>query len=57
VLAARIGRRREEVTRELLAMAGEGLIEKTRGVLILLQPRELEKRLDEASKGKMTSTG
>jgi CRP/FNR family transcriptional regulator, cyclic AMP receptor protein len=48
VLAARIGCRREQVTRELLAMAGEGLIEKTRGALILLQPRVLEKRLDEA---------
>jgi len=48
VLAARIGCRREQVTRELLALAGEGLIEKTRGALILLQPQELEKRLDEA---------
>jgi CRP/FNR family transcriptional regulator, cyclic AMP receptor protein len=48
VLAARIGCRREQVTRELLAMAEEGLIEKTRGALILLQPRVLEQRLDEA---------
>src|ERR1019366_10109001 len=42
------GCRREQVTRELLAMAEEGLIEKTRGALILLQPLVLEKRLDEA---------
>src|SRR5450631_1323453 len=42
VLAARIGCRREQVTRELSAMAEEGLIEKTRGALILLQPGVLE---------------
>jgi CRP/FNR family transcriptional regulator, cyclic AMP receptor protein len=48
VLAARIGCRREQVTRELSAMAEEGLIEKTRGALILLQPGVLETRLDEA---------
>jgi CRP/FNR family cyclic AMP-dependent transcriptional regulator len=29
-------------------MAEEGLIEKSRGALILLQPRVLETRLDEA---------
>ncbi|HET6375454.1 MAG TPA: Crp/Fnr family transcriptional regulator, partial [Methylocella sp.] len=48
VLAARIGCRREQVTRELSALAAEGLIEKTRGALILLQPRVLEARIDEA---------
>ncbi len=48
VLAAWIGCRREQVTRELSAMAEEGLIEKTHGALILLQPRVLETRLDEA---------
>ncbi|MGH6836766.1 MAG: Crp/Fnr family transcriptional regulator [Methylocella sp.] len=48
VLAARIGCRREQVTRELLTMVEEGLIEKTRGALILLQPLALEKRLAEA---------
>lgn len=48
VLAARIGCRREQVTRELSAMAEEGLIQKTRGALILLQPCVLERRLDEA---------
>ncbi|HET6378975.1 MAG TPA: Crp/Fnr family transcriptional regulator [Methylocella sp.] len=48
VLAARIGCRREQVTRELSALAAEGLIEKTRGALILLRPRVLEARIDEA---------
>lgn len=48
VLAARIGCRREQVTRELSALADEGLIEKTRGALILVQPQILEKRLGEA---------
>jgi CRP/FNR family transcriptional regulator, cyclic AMP receptor protein len=48
VLAARIDCRREQVTRELSAMAEEGLIEKTRGALILRQPGVLARRLDEA---------
>jgi CRP/FNR family transcriptional regulator, cyclic AMP receptor protein len=48
VLAARIGCRREQVTRELSAMADEGLIEKTRGALVLLRPHAIETRLDEA---------
>ncbi|HEY8006514.1 MAG TPA: Crp/Fnr family transcriptional regulator [Methylocella sp.] len=48
VLAARIGCRREQVTRELSAMAEEGLIEKSRGALVLLQPHVLETRLNEA---------
>jgi len=48
VLAARIGCRREQVTRELSALADEGLIEKTRGALILVEPQILEKRLGEA---------
>jgi CRP-like cAMP-binding protein len=48
VLAARIGCRREQVTRELSAMAQEGLIEKTRGALVLVKPQVLEMRLSEA---------
>jgi CRP/FNR family cyclic AMP-dependent transcriptional regulator len=48
VLAARIGCRREQVTRELSAMSQEGLIEKTRGALVLLRPQVLEARLSEA---------
>jgi len=48
VLAARIGCRREQVTRELSAMAQEGLVEKTRGALVLVRPHVLQTRLDEA---------
>lgn len=48
VLAARIGCRREQVTRELSAMSSDGLIEKTRGALILVKPEVLTARLDEA---------
>ena len=45
VLAARIGCRREQVTRELSTMVSEGLIEKTRGALVLTKPQVLEARL------------
>jgi CRP/FNR family cyclic AMP-dependent transcriptional regulator len=48
VLAARIGCRREQVTRELSSLAHEGLVEKTRGALILLKPEVLQQRLDDA---------
>ncbi|MGO9673556.1 MAG: Crp/Fnr family transcriptional regulator [Methylocella sp.] len=48
VLAARIGCRREQVTRELSALAQEGLIAKTRGALVLVKPGVLEERLSEA---------
>jgi len=48
VMAARIGCRREQVSRELSAMAHEGLIEKTRGALVLLRPQVLEDRLADA---------
>jgi CRP-like cAMP-binding protein len=48
VLAARIGCRREQVTRELSSLSQEGLVEKTRGALILLKPQVLEARLAEA---------
>lgn len=48
VLAARIGCRREQVTRELSALAQEGVIEKTRGALVLTKPGVLERRLEEA---------
>lgn len=47
-LAARIGCRREQVSRELTAMIEEGLAEKARGGLILPRARELEKRVGEA---------
>ncbi len=48
VLAARISCRREQVTRELSALAQEGLVEKTRGALVLVKPQVLQSRLDEA---------
>lgn len=48
VVAARIGCRREQVTRELSTMANEGLVEKTRGALVLTKPQVLEARLAEA---------
>jgi hypothetical protein len=48
ILAARIGCRREQVTRELSAMTGEGIIEKTRGALVILKPQVLQTRLQNA---------
>ena len=47
-LAARIGCRREQVSRELTAMIDEGVAEKIRGGLVLLRPTVLEKRVQEA---------
>lgn len=47
-LAARIGCRREQVSRELTAMIEEGLAEKVRGGLVLKRPAVLEKRVQEA---------
>lgn len=47
-LAARIGCRREQVSRELTAMIDEGLAEKIRGGLVLLRPSVLEKRVQDA---------
>lgn len=48
VLAARIGCRREQVTRELSSLDHEHLVEKSRGGLVLLKPKVLEARLAEA---------
>ncbi|PSC05421.1 cyclic nucleotide-binding protein [Alsobacter soli] len=48
VLAARIGCRREQVTRELSALSGQGVIAKTRGALVIRQPQVLEHRIAEA---------
>ncbi len=47
-LAARIGCRREQVSRELGAMIEEGLAEKIRGGLVLPRPSTLEKRVRDA---------
>ncbi len=48
VVAARIGCRREQVTREYTSLSGEQLIEKNRGGLVLLKPAVLEARIAEA---------
>jgi CRP/FNR family transcriptional regulator, cyclic AMP receptor protein len=48
VLAARIGCRREQVTRELSALTDQGVIEKTRGALVLKRPEILQSRIDQA---------
>ena len=45
VLAARIGCRREQVTREFTTMDAEGLIERTRGALVLKHPDALTERV------------
>jgi CRP/FNR family transcriptional regulator, cyclic AMP receptor protein len=48
IMAARIGCRREQVTREFTMMSQEGLIERTRGALILRQPDVLQARVADA---------
>jgi CRP-like cAMP-binding protein len=47
-LAARIGCRREQVSRELGTIIEEGLAEKIRGGLVLLRPAVLDRRVREA---------
>ena len=48
VLAARIGCRREQVTRELSALTTDGVIERTRGALVIRRPKVLEDRISAA---------
>jgi CRP-like cAMP-binding protein len=48
VLAARIGCRREQVTREFTTLDQENLVEKTRGAIILKKPHVLEERIRQA---------
>jgi CRP/FNR family cyclic AMP-dependent transcriptional regulator len=48
VLAARIGCRREQVTRELSMMSTEQIVEKTRGALVIRKPEVIEMRLQAA---------
>jgi CRP/FNR family transcriptional regulator, cyclic AMP receptor protein len=48
ILASRIGCRREQITRELSEMKKEGLLEKTRGSYVLLNPTLLEERIAKA---------
>jgi CRP-like cAMP-binding protein len=45
VLAARIGCRREQITRELTTMGRDGLIERSRGALVLTRPDILQERV------------
>ena len=47
-LAARIGTRREVVSRNMSALLSEGLVEQTRGGLVLPRPEALENELDAA---------
>ena len=47
-LAERIGTRREVVSRELNSLAKEGIFEKTRGALVLVNVAELQKRISDA---------
>lgn len=47
-LADRISTQREVVTRELAALARKGIIEKTRGGLVLVEPDKLNALIDEA---------
>jgi CRP-like cAMP-binding protein len=51
VLAARIGCRREQITRELRSMEQEGLLQKARGGLILPQPDTLHARIEQKMQG------
>jgi CRP/FNR family transcriptional regulator, cyclic AMP receptor protein len=48
VLASRIGCRREQITRELSALSEQGMIEKTRGALVLKRPEALQMRIEQA---------
>jgi CRP-like cAMP-binding protein len=48
VLAARIGCRREQVTRELSTLSGEEIVVKTRGALVIRNPGLLEDRIAQA---------
>jgi CRP-like cAMP-binding protein len=47
-LAERIGTRREVVSRELNQMEREGVVEKTKGALVLAKVEELQRRISEA---------
>ena len=46
-LAERIGSRREVVSRSIATLEKEGLFEKTRGALVLPDPRELNRRVSQ----------
>jgi CRP-like cAMP-binding protein len=46
ILAARIGCRREQVTRELSRMEKQGFVIRNRGGLVILQANDLQARLN-----------
>lgn len=48
VLGARVGCRREQITRELGAMSADGLLDRTRGALVLTDPETLRQRIAHA---------
>lgn len=48
VLAARIGCRREQVTREFTTLTHEGLVDRTRGALVIRRPEVLQERIAQA---------
>lgn len=48
VLAARIGCRREQVTREFTTLSQEGLVDRTRGALVIRRPEVLKERIAQA---------
>lgn len=48
VLAARIGCRREQVTREFTTLSQEGLVDRTRGALVIRRPEVLQQRIAQA---------
>jgi CRP/FNR family transcriptional regulator, cyclic AMP receptor protein len=50
VIAARIGCRREQITRELAKLTKEKSIEKTRGALVLRNPEAIRLQIEEALK-------
>lgn len=48
VLAARIGCRREQISREITHMEQEGLVAKSRGGLVILKPAVIKSRIEDA---------
>jgi CRP/FNR family cyclic AMP-dependent transcriptional regulator len=50
-LAARVSSRREAISRELSALEREGLLEKRRGALVILDAARLRQRIREAAEG------
>lgn len=47
-IAARVGARREAVSRELMSLERAGLIERRRGAIVLVKPSELHARIERA---------